>query len=93
MARKIKLKVSTGILKKKNRRSLLTGAKKCRFCSDVSLKGSLDYKNASLLKMFLTEFGKILPARISGNCSSCQRSLVVAIKRSRIMALIPFCSH
>lgn len=93
MAKKIKLKVSTRILKKKTRRTALSGAKRCRFCADESLKETLDYKNASLLKMFLTECGKILPSRISGNCSSCQRKLVVSIKRSRIMALIPFCAH
>ncbi len=93
MAKKIKLRVSSRVLKKKSRRSVLNSVKRCRFCMDASLKESLDYKNASLLKMFLTECGKLLPSRISGNCASCQRQLVEAVKRSRIMALIPFCSY
>lgn len=89
---KMKLKISSRILKKKTKKTA-TFAKKCRFCLDAQLKLTLDYKNASLLKNFLTECGKILPARVSGNCSLCQRNLMEAIKKSRIMALIPFCSH
>jgi small subunit ribosomal protein S18 len=88
----IKLKVSSKMLKKKTKK-VSSFPKKCRFCLDSQLKETLDYKNASLLKGFLTECGKILPARISGNCATCQRHLMNAIKKSRIMALIPFCSH
>ena len=51
----------------------------CRFCSDGSLK--IDYKNYRLLKYFLTERGKIIPRRISGNCAKHQRELTREIKR------------
>jgi len=50
----------------------------------------VDYKNDRLLRRFVTERGKIIPRRISGNCAGHQRQLTVAIKRSRHIALIPF---
>jgi small subunit ribosomal protein S18 len=62
--------------------------KVCRFCAD---KGSLiDYKDARVLGHFLSERGKLLPSRITGNCAGHQRQLTVAIKRARTMALLPF---
>lgn len=60
----------------------------CRFCTDASLK--IDYKDAKMLRNFLTERGKIIPSRISGNCARHQRELTVAIKRARALALLPF---
>ncbi|UCC66092.1 MAG: 30S ribosomal protein S18 [Deltaproteobacteria bacterium] len=60
----------------------------CRYCSDSSLK--IDYKNYRLLKYFLTERGRIIPRRISGNCAKHQRELTRAIKRARHVALLPF---
>lgn len=60
----------------------------CRFCTDSNLK--IDYKNPTILKEFLTERGKIMPRRITGNCAKHQRNLTVAIKRARILALLPF---
>jgi small subunit ribosomal protein S18 len=50
----------------------------------------IDYKDVPRLKKYITERGKILPRRISGNCASHQRMLTTAIKRARIIALIPF---
>lgn len=61
--------------------------KVCRFCAD---KIDIDYKNVSLLRGFITERGKILSGRITGTCAKHQRSLVTAIKRARMLALIPF---
>lgn len=62
--------------------------KTCRFCGDRV--ESLDYKEPDRLTRFLTEKGKILPRRITGNCAKHQRILVRAIKRARHAALIAF---
>jgi small subunit ribosomal protein S18 len=65
------------------------GRKKvCRFCADNNLK--IDYKEPSGLKLFVTERSKIIPRRISGNCAKHQREVGQAIKRSRLLALLPF---
>lgn len=60
----------------------------CRYCQDSAL--TIDYKELNPLKEFVTERGKIMPRRISGNCASHQRELNVAIKRARTIALLPF---
>ncbi|MFS8640620.1 MAG: 30S ribosomal protein S18 [Symbiobacteriaceae bacterium] len=60
----------------------------CSFCVDKI--EYVDYKDAARLKRYITERGKILPRRISGNCARHQRQLTKAIKRARIMALLPF---
>jgi small subunit ribosomal protein S18 len=62
--------------------------KVCRFCADSSLP--IDYKDVKTLKYFTTERGKIIPRRISGCCAKHQRSLTVAIKRARTIALMPY---
>ena len=62
--------------------------KVCRFCADKKLQ--IDYKDARTLASFLTERGKIIPSRITGTCARHQRQLTTAIKRARIMALLPF---
>jgi len=62
--------------------------KVCRFCADKSLK--VDYKDVRTLGSFVTESGKIVPSRTSGNCAKHQRQLAVAIKRARLIALLPF---
>ncbi|MCL6563868.1 MAG: 30S ribosomal protein S18 [Firmicutes bacterium] len=62
--------------------------KVCTFCVDKV--EWVDYKEAGRLRRFITERGKILPRRISGNCAKHQRQMTVAIKRSRIMGLLPF---
>ena len=62
--------------------------KVCRFCADKSL--AVDYKDVRTLQSFVTEGGKIVPSRTSGNCAKHQRQLAVAIKRARVIALLPF---
>lgn len=62
--------------------------KSCIFCADKVT--FIDYKDPNKLKKFVTERGKILPRRISGNCASCQRKLSSAVKRARDIALIPY---
>lgn len=59
----------------------------CRFCHEGT---SLDYKDLNLLRNFLTERGRIIPRRISGNCMRCQRKLTIAVKRARSIALLAF---
>jgi small subunit ribosomal protein S18 len=60
----------------------------CRFCHEK--KDEIDYKDISTLKNFLTERGKIIPRRISGNCAQHQRQLTTSIKRARNIALLAF---
>ncbi len=62
--------------------------KVCSFCVD-KVEG-IDYKDVAKLRRYTTERGKILPRRISGNCAKHQRQLTLAIKRARMMALLPF---
>ncbi len=65
------------------------GKKKvCQFCVDKSK--AIDYKDVSRLRKYITEKGKIVPRRQTGVCSTHQRELANAIKRARIMALLPF---
>jgi small subunit ribosomal protein S18 len=90
MAKKIKLKISARLLRKKARRSSFMTVKHCRFCGSDHQAENLDYKNTLLLRQFLTERGKILSSRISGNCALHQRVLADEIKKSRVMALLPY---
>lgn len=60
----------------------------CAFCMDKV--EAIDYKDISKLKKYITERGKILPRRISGNCAKHQRELTIAIKRARNIALLPY---
>ena len=62
--------------------------KACAFCVDKV--EAIDYKDVPKLRRYITERGKILPRRISGNCAKHQRQLTVAIKRARNIALLPF---
>lgn len=62
--------------------------KVCSFCVDKV--NDIDYKDVARLRKFITERGKILPRRITGNCAKHQRQLTVAIKRARNIALLPF---
>ena len=50
----------------------------------------IDYKDVAKLRRYITERGKILPRRISGNCAKHQRQMTTAIKRARNVALLPF---
>ncbi|MGH7495057.1 MAG: 30S ribosomal protein S18 [bacterium] len=60
----------------------------CRFCEEDEIY--IDYKDEKRLVRFVTEQGKIIPRRTSGTCANHQRMLVTALKRARILALIPF---
>lgn len=60
----------------------------CSFCVDKV--ESIDYKETHKLRKYVTERGKILPRRISGNCAKHQRQVTVAIKRARSIALLPY---
>ncbi len=62
--------------------------KVCSFCVDKI--DYIDYKEYSRLRKYITERGKILPRRITGNCAKHQRQLTTAIKRARNIALLPF---
>jgi len=62
--------------------------KNCSFCADkVEV---IDYKDAQKLRKYLTEAGKILPRRITGNCAEHQRLLARAVKRAREASLLPY---
>ena len=60
----------------------------CAFCTDKI--NHIDYKDVPKLRKFVSERGKILPRRITGNCAKHQRKLTISIKRSRHMALMVF---
>jgi small subunit ribosomal protein S18 len=62
--------------------------KVCQFC--VEHVEDIDYKDVQKLRRYITEKGKILPRRMSGVCAKHQRPLAVAIKRARVMALLPY---
>jgi small subunit ribosomal protein S18 len=62
--------------------------KVCRFCAEKVR--DVDYKQIQILRTFTTDTGKILSARITGNCASHQRQLTRAIKRARNLALLPY---
>jgi len=62
--------------------------KVCSFCMDKVT--DIDYKDIAKIRKFISERGKILPRRISGNCAKHQRQLTVAIKRARHIALLPY---
>ncbi len=70
------------------KRSFSRRRKVCHFCVDDIDK--VDYKNARALKRYITDRGKILPSRISGNCDKHQRKLTAAIKKARSIAFLPF---
>jgi small subunit ribosomal protein S18 len=82
-------------IKQKNRdpRTLLSNVKKQKL---MKIKRSLDpsiefdYKNVQLLRKFVTEYGKLIPRRISGASSRNQRELTRAIKLARLMCLLPY---
>ncbi len=62
--------------------------KVCRFCHDKN--AVIDYKDVKLMEQFITDRGKILPRRVTGTCAKHQRGVAQAVKRARIIALIPF---
>ena len=80
-ARKIAKKKGGSFLRKKV----------CRFCADSNAE--IDYRDPKGLRYFVTETGKLIPARISGNCAKHQRAITTAIKRSRQLALMAYSSQ
>ena len=62
--------------------------KQCRFCTEENQV--IDYKNVAMLRQFLSEKAKIMPRRATGNCAKHQRFLTEAMKRARVLALVPF---
>lgn len=63
----------------------------CSFCAEKI--EYIDYKDVPRLRRYITEKGKILPRRITGNCAHHQRQITLAIKRARAIALLPFTSE
>jgi ribosomal protein S18 len=76
------------MINKRNMKNRRPKKKVCSFCVDKV--ESIDYKDVSKLRKYVSERGKILPRRISGNCAKHQRQLTIAIKRARNIALLPF---
>lgn len=72
----------------KKRDHLVLRKRFCRFCTD-KVK-SIDYKDVKRLEAFITERGKIVPSRNSGNCAKHQRRIAEAIKKARFISLIPY---
>ena len=62
--------------------------KVCQFCADKTQ--TIDYKDVETLSKFVTERGKILPKRITGTCAIHQRDITTAVKRARVVALLPY---
>ncbi len=71
-----------------DRRKKFTRKKYCRFCANPEIV--IDYKNLDTLRQFISDVGKIDPARMTGTCSKHQRKLTGEIKRARQMALLPY---
>ncbi len=69
-------------------RGLFKRRKFCRFTAEKIEE--IDYKDVDLLKDFITETGKVMPARITGTKAGYQRQLSTAIKRARFLALLPY---
>lgn len=76
--------------KRPYRQNNIRGRRKkvCLFCTDKT--AVIDYKDASRLRKYISERGKILPRRVSGTCAKHQRELTTAIKRARVLALLPY---
>lgn len=73
-----------------NRKRRKRRPKVCRFCVDKV--EHIDYKEIDKLKKYITERSKIIPRRVTGTCAKHQRQLTRAIKRARLIALLPFTS-
>ncbi len=75
----------------RRKKTFIRKKKRCRFCLDKTK--AIDYKELDRLSRFITERGKILPSRISGNCAGHQRMLARAIRRARSIALMPYIAN
>ena len=67
-----------------------TSRRKRKVCIFCGKDNTIDYKDTKLLKNYVSERGKILPRRITGNCAKHQREMTTAIKRARHIALMPY---
>jgi small subunit ribosomal protein S18 len=76
------------VMPRRKRKQFYVRRKVCRFCVDAKL--AIDYKDVNTLRQFVTERGKIIPRRISGNCARHQRRVTRAIKQARLLALISY---
>lgn len=65
--------------------------KPCSFCAERAI--AVNYRDVPRLKKYVSERGKIVPRRISGNCAKHQRMLTTAVKRARLIAFLPFGSE
>jgi len=74
--------------KRKGKGKKIYKKKPCRFCMDKVT--GIDYLDHQKFQRMITERGKIVPSRISGNCAKHQRQLARAVKKARVMALLPF---
>jgi len=75
-------------MKKFDSREKFFRKKSCRFCLDKT--EVIDYKDPMRLKRFITEKGKIMPSRLTGNCAKHQRKIAAAVKRARHVAILPY---
>ena len=76
------------MIKKRNLTPRINKDRKCYFC--VNGYTDIDYKDAQTLRRFISSYGKIAPRKRNGVCAKHQRKLATAIKRARIVALLPF---
>ena len=76
------------VMPRRKRKQFYVRRKVCRFCVDSGL--AIDYKDVNTLRQFITERGKIIPRRISGNCARHQRQVTRAIKQARLLSLVPY---
>ncbi|MBQ8451628.1 MAG: 30S ribosomal protein S18 [Clostridia bacterium] len=84
-----KVKKDTSSYDEKNPNKFRKESKKvCAFCAEKN--ETIDYKNSVKLRRYMTEKGKIIPRRTTGVCAKHQRELTNAIKRARVMALLPY---
>jgi len=90
MGPKARLRAKARKKARKQAKKMFNRRKICRFCADSTIV--IEYKDPKALKFFVSETGKLIPRRISGNCARHQRAMTLAVKRARQLALIPFAS-
>ena len=90
MGPKARLRAKARKKARKQAKKMFNRRKICRFCADSTIV--IEYKDPKALKFFVSETGKLIPRRISGNCARHQRAVTLAVKRARQLALIPFAS-
>ena len=83
--------MATATKKRAQKKERRPKRKVCNLCVDKI--ADIDYKDVTRLRKYISERGKILPRRISGNCARHQRLLTVSVKRARIIAFLPFTSE